>query len=203
MGSRSLVTAELTSPSVQESSSLRHFSMFESPKMQRAGQRPVSWVNIPITRTVNNIMANVVEELQQHHQSPKRVRWSEELTQVRDISPRYKASPFRFISPNRNNNNSKNRSASPSRSSSVSRSSSSSSSSRPSKSSITSTTQLHCSPQLQKVMFRAVNNNESNSNNYWGSPSKTDSWRLNNNNNDSSWRPDRSHLSLNIRPTFV
>merc|ERR1712176_494163 len=154
--------------------------------MQRAGQRPVSWVNIPITRTVNNMMANVVEELQQqqqqqpqHHQSPKRVRWSEELTQVRDISPRYKASP--------------------SRSSSVSRSSSSSS--RPSKSSITSTTQLHCSPQLQKVVFRAVNNNESN-NNYWGSPSKTDSWRLNNN-NDSSWRPDRSHLSLNIRPTFV
>merc|ERR1711884_805151 len=109
---------------------LRHFTMFESTKMQRAGQRPVSWVNIPITRTVNNMMANVVEELQQqqqqqqHHQSPKRVRWSEELTQVRDISPRYKASPFRFISPNRNNN----RSASPSRSSSVSRSSSSSSS---------------------------------------------------------------------------
>merc|ERR1711902_401251 len=109
----------------------RHFTMFESPKMQRAGQRPVSWVNIPITRTVNNMMANVVEELQQqqqqHHQSPNRVRWSEELTQVRDISPRYKASPFRFISPNRSNNsnNNRNRSASPSRSSSVSRTSSS------------------------------------------------------------------------------
>merc|ERR1719507_803058 len=140
-------------------------------------------------------MANVVEELQQqqqqpqHHQSPKRVRWSQELTQVRDISPRYKASPFRFISPNRSQ-----RSASPSRSSSG-----------PSKSSITSTTQLHCSPQLQKVVFRAVNNNEnnnSNNNNYWGSPSKTDSWRLNNN-NDRNWRPDRSHLSLNIRPSFV
>merc|ERR1712154_488560 len=119
-------------PRKQQSESLllrlRHFTMFESPKMQRAGQRPVSWVNIPITRTVNNMMANVVEELQQqqqqpqHHQSPKRVRWSEELTQVRDISPRYKASPFRFISPNRN------RSVSPSRSSPVSRSSSSSSS---------------------------------------------------------------------------
>merc|ERR1711946_98108 len=130
---------------------------------------PVSWVNIPITRTVNTIMANVVEELkqqhhehQQPHQSPKRVRWSEELTQVRDISPRYKASPFRFISPNRN------RSASPSRST-VSRSSSSTSS-RPSKSSLSTT-------QLQKVVFRAVNNNnnnnESNNNNYWGSPSKT------------------------------
>merc|ERR1711860_373390 len=134
-----------------------NFTMFDSPKMQRAGQKPVSWVNIPITRTVNTIMANVVEELkqqhhehQQPHQSPKRVRWSEELTQVRDISPRYKASPFRFISPNRNNNN----------------------------------------------------NESNNNNNYWGSPSKTDSWRLNNN-NESSWRPDRSHLSLNIRPSFV
>merc|ERR1711976_828243 len=111
----------------------RQFTMFDSPKMQRAGQKPVSWVNIPITRTVNTIMANVVEELkqqhhehQQPHQSPKRVRWSEELTQVRDISPRYKPSPFRFVSPNRN------RSSSPSRST-VSRSSSSSS--RPSKSS--------------------------------------------------------------------
>merc|ERR1711976_955990 len=113
-------------------------------------------------------MANVEElkqqqhhEQQQPHQSPKRVRWSEELTQVRDISPRYKASPFRFVSPNRN------RSSSPSRSSS-------STSSRPSKSSL-STTQLHCSPQLQKVVFRAVNNNNNesnNNNNYWGSPSK-------------------------------
>merc|ERR1711976_763050 len=166
----------------------RQFTMFDSPKMQRAGQRPVTWVNIPITRTVNTIMANVVEELkqqhhehQQPHQSPKRVRWSEELTQVRDIRPRYKTSPFR---------------------STVSRSSSSTSS-RPSKSSLSST-QLHCSPQLQKVVFRAVNNNnnESNNNSYWGSPSKTASWRLNNN-NESSWRPDRSHLSLNIRPSFV
>merc|ERR1711950_138930 len=134
--------------------------------MQRAGQRSVSWVNIPITRTVNNIMANVVDELkqqqqheqQQPQQSPKRVRWSEELTQVRDISPRHKSSPFRFVTPHRN------RSASPSRSSS-------SSSSRPSKSSLSSA-QLHCSPQMQKVVFRAVNNNnnESNNNNninYW------------------------------------
>merc|ERR1712066_1149680 len=204
MGSLSLVTSELTSPIKETSLQLflpispvrrNNFTMFDSPQMQRAGQRPVSWVNIPITRTVNNIMANVVEELkQQPQQSPKRVRWSEELTQVRDISPRHKSSPFRFVTPHRN------RSASPSRSSS------SSSSSRPSKSSLSST-QLHCSPQMQKVVFRAVNNNnnESNNNNhinYWGSPTKTDSWRLNNN-SDSSWRPDRSNLSLNIRPTFV
>merc|ERR1712137_430891 len=188
MGSLSSVTTELTSPiheyfkSSKFALNIDNFTMFDSPKMQRAGQKPVSWVNIPITRTVNTIMANVVEE----------------LTQVRDISPRYKASPFRFISPNRN------RSASPSRST-VSRSSSSTSS-RSSKSSL-NTTQLHCSPQLQKVVFRAVNNNNNNNesnnnNNYWGSPSKTDSWRLNNN-NESSWRPDRSHLSLNIRPSFV
>merc|ERR1711997_1062298 len=205
MGSLSLVTSELTSPIKETSLQLfllispvrrNNFTMFDSPQMQRAGQRPVSWVNIPITRTVNNIMANVVEELkQQPQQSPKRVRGSEELTQVRDISPRHKSSPFRFVTPHRN------RSASPSRSSS------SSSSTRPSKSSLSST-QLHCSPQMQKVVFRAVNNNnnESNNNNnninYWGSPTKTDSWRLNNN-SDSSWRPDRSHLSLNIRPTFV
>merc|ERR1712001_220179 len=212
MGSLSLVTSELTSPIKEISLQLfllispvrrNNFIMFDSPQMQRAGQRPVSWVNIPITRTVNNIMANVVEELkqqqqheqQQPQQSPKRVRWSEELTQVRDISPRHKSSPFRFVTPHRN------RSASPSRSSS------SSSSSRPSKSSLSST-QLHCSPQMQKVVFRAVNNNnnESNNNNnhinYWGSPTKTDSWRLNNN-SDSSWRPDRSNLSHNIRPTFV
>merc|ERR1711920_1078442 len=206
MGSLSLVTSELTSPIKETSLQLlllispvrrNNFTMFDSPQMQRAGQRPVSWVNIPITRTVNNIMANVVEELeqQQPQQSPKRVRWSEELTQVRDISPRHKSSPFRFVTPHRN------RSASPSRSSS------SSSSTRPSKSSLSST-QLHCSPQMQKVVFRAVNNNnnESNNNNnninYWGSPTKTDSWRLNNN-SDSSWRPDRSSLSLNIRPTFV
>merc|ERR1712061_102584 len=205
MGSLSLVTSELTSPIKETSLQLfllispvrrNNFTMFDSPQMQRAGQRPVSWVNIPITRTVNNIMANVVEALkQQPQQSPKRVRWSEELTQVRDISPRHKSSPFRFVTPHRN------RSASPSRSSP------SSSSSRPSKSSLSST-QLHCSPQMQKVVFRAVNNNnnESNNNNshinYWGSPTKTDSWRLNNN-SDSSWRPDRSSLSLNIRPTFV
>merc|ERR1711920_876343 len=178
MGSLSLVTSELTSPIKETSLQLlllispvrrNNFTMFDSPQMQRAGQRPVSWVNIPITRTVNNIMANVVEELkQQPQQSPKRVRWSEELTQVRDISPRHKSS--------------------------------SSSSTRPSKSSLSST-QLHCSPQMQKVVFRAFNNNNNNIN-YWGSPTKTDSWRLNNN-SDSSWRPDRSHLSLNIRPTFV
>merc|ERR1712197_173092 len=91
MGSSSLVNAKITSP--------------PDSRQQTAGSSPVSWVNIPITRTVNTIMASVVEELQQQQQQqqqgPKRVRWSEELTQVRDISPRYKVAPFRFQSPSR------------------------------------------------------------------------------------------------------
>merc|ERR1719266_2697447 len=99
-------------------------------------------------------MASVVEEIQQQQQqqqqSPKRVRWSEELTQVRDISPRHKAAPCRFQSPGRG---------------------ASTSSPSPPRSSLT-TPHLHCSPQLQKVVFRAVNNNNnqdsnSNSTSYW------------------------------------
>jgi len=52
------------------------------------------------------------------------------------------------------------------------------------KTSIVSSTQLNCSPQLQKVVYRAVNNN--NDNNYW--------------------KPDRSNLKLNLplnRATLV
>merc|ERR1719471_431490 len=128
--------------------------------MSSGSSRPVSWVNIPITRTVNTIVASVVEELQlqqQQQQGPKRVRWSEELTQVRDISPRYKAAPFRFQSPSRR------------------------ASSSPPRSSLTSS-HLHCSPQLQKVVFRAVNNNnnnlESNSNStsYWRGGGHSSGW---------------------------
>merc|ERR1719336_1873473 len=97
----------------------------QSAAVMSSGSRPVSWVNIPITRTVNTIVASVVGELQQQQQQgPKRVRWSEELTQVRDISPRYKAAPFRFQSPSRR--------------------ASSSPSSSPPRSSLTSS-HLHCS----------------------------------------------------------
>merc|ERR1711950_12606 len=136
----------------------------QSAAVMSSGSRPVSWVNIPITRTVNTIVASVVEELQQQQQQgPKRVRWSEELTQVRDISPRYKAAPFRFQSPSR-------------------RASPSPSYSSPPRSSLTSS-HLHCSPQLQKVVFRAVNNNnnnlESNSNStsYWRGGGHSSGWR--------------------------
>merc|ERR1711884_171465 len=133
--SSSLVTAKVTSPT--DSSQQPAVSRHQPAAVMSSGSRPVSWVNIPITRTVNTIVASVVEELQQQQQQgPKRVRWSEELTQVRDISPRYKAAPFRFQSPSRG--------ASPSPSSS------------PPRSRLTSS-HLHCSPQLQKVVFRAVN----------------------------------------------
>merc|ERR1711878_27191 len=101
MGSSSLVTAKITSP--PDSSQQTAVSSQQSAAVMSSGSRPVSWVNIPITRTVNTIVASVVEELQQQQQQqgPKRVRWSEELTQVRDISPRYKATPIRFQSPSR------------------------------------------------------------------------------------------------------
>merc|ERR1719266_618464 len=130
--------------------------------------------------TVDTMMASMVEEIQQQQQqqSPKRVRWSEELTQVRDISPRYKAAPFRFQSPGRG------------------AASSSSSSPSPPRSSLT-TPHLHCSPQLQKVVFRAVNNN----NNQDSNSNSTSYWR--GGGDRSGWRPDRSHLSLNLRPTSV
>merc|ERR1712186_102552 len=108
MGSSRLVTAKVTSPpesSQQTSDIIQHQSADSSQEPAAAmssGRRSVSWVNIPITRTVDTMMASVVEELQQQQQqSPKRVRWSEELTQVRDISPRHKAAPFRFQSPGR------------------------------------------------------------------------------------------------------
>merc|ERR1712024_190161 len=100
MGSSSLGTAKITSP--PDSSQQSAASSQQPAAVMSSGSRPVSWVNIPITRTVNTIVASVVEELQQQQQQgPKRVRWSEELTQVRDISPRYKAAPFRFQSPSR------------------------------------------------------------------------------------------------------
>merc|ERR1711884_544015 len=174
MGSSSLVTAKITSP---PDSSQQSADRSQQPAaVMSSGSRPVSWVNIPITRTVNTIMASVVEELQQQQQQqqgPKRVRWSEELTQVRDISPRYKAAPFRFQSPSRR--------ASPS----------------PPRSSLTSS-HLHCSPQLQKVVFRAVNNNN---NNLESNSNSTSYWR--GGGHSSGWRPDKAHLSLNIRPTLV
>merc|ERR1711933_679762 len=105
MGSSRLVTAKITSP--PDSSQEPADSSQQSAAVMSSSSRPVSWVNIPITRTVNTIMASVVEELQQQQQQqqqqrgPKRVRWSEELTQVRNISPRYKAAPFRLQSPSR------------------------------------------------------------------------------------------------------
>merc|ERR1712152_105236 len=119
-------------------------------------------------------------------------------TQIRDISPRYKPNKWRFQSPSR-------RSKSPSEVEpscehyictpgapcrmiaaspvSLDRGDRYRSSTR--NNSSTTAANLHCSPQLQKVVYRAVNNNN------------------NNNNNNNYWRADRSNLSLSIRPSFV
>merc|ERR1711884_976219 len=67
MGSSSLVTAKITSP--PDSSQEPADSSRQSAAEMSSGSRPVSWVNIPITRTVNTIMASVVEELQQQQQT--------------------------------------------------------------------------------------------------------------------------------------
>ena len=153
-------------------------------------------MNIPITRTVNNMVSNAEPEPSTPHQmqnfSPKRVRWSPELTQVRDISPRYKSAPFRFISPNR----SKQRQTScqhfqctpgqPCRQTENEEKRQREMQERKQHSS----SKLPCSPQLQKVVYRAVNNNYGGSSNY-------------SNNNSATWKPDRYNLSLNIRPTLV
>merc|ERR1712073_283674 len=123
MGSGRLVTAKVTSPpeSSQQTSDIIQQSADrrqEAAAAMSSGRRSVSWVTIPITRTVDTIMASVVEEIQQQQQqSPKRVRWSEELTQVRDISPRHKAAPFSFQSPGRGASSSSSSSPSPPRSS--------------------------------------------------------------------------------------
>ena len=120
------------------------------------------WYDVPIIRT--NGEAN----------NTKRVRWSDQLTEVKTISPRYKASPFSWPQPkscshfvctagetckmfgryslsqdpglpyNNNNNNNVN------------------------------TASLNCSPQLKKVVIKAVNNNNNN------------------------WKPDKKELSLNL-----
>merc|ERR1712227_359406 len=177
-------------------------------------RKPVVWVNIPISRSVTSMVTNATTQQQQQHyhgstnNSPKRVRWSEDLTQIRDISPRYKPNKWRFQSPNR-------RSKSPSEAEprcehyictpgapcrmiaaspvSQDRGDRYRSSARNNSSSSTAAAHLRCSPQLQKVVYRAVNNNNNNSDNSNSS--------INNNNN--YWRADRSNLSLSIRPSFV
>merc|ERR1712079_795165 len=70
MGSSRLVTAKVTYPpeSSQQPADIIQQSAASSQEPAAAmssGRRSVSWVNIPITRTVDTMMASVVEELQQ------------------------------------------------------------------------------------------------------------------------------------------
>ena len=119
------------------------------------------WYDVPIIRT-NGETTNT-----------KRVRWSDKLTEVKTISPTYKATPFSWPQQKTcshfvctagepckmyerfsvsqdpgltyNNNN-------------------------------VNTSSFNCSPQLKKVVIKAVNNN----------------------NNNYSWKPDKKELSLNL-----
>lgn len=103
-------------------------------------REPVFWYNVPITRSDTT--------------NTKKVRWSDQLTQVKTISPRYKSSPFTF--PKKQNCvhfsclvgqpcqqvGSLVVSQDPSLTRSLTK------------------TSLDCSPQLQKVVFKAVNNSQ-------------------------------------------
>jgi len=177
-------------------------------------QKQVTWINIPITKSASNLASIAIEIKQQQGkigdavvESPKKVRWSEELTQIKEISPRYKSTPWRFVSPNRVKSQSCQHfqcvSGKPCKIYS-----SQTSLNRPSqpqkqcqhflceagrpcmmsqdnniKTTIVSSKQLNCSPQLQKVVYRAVNNN---------------------NNEKDYWKPDRTNLTLNLtRATLV
>jgi len=58
-------------------------------------RKHVVWVNIPISRSVNSMVTNASNESNgSSANSPKRVRWSEDLTQIRDISPSFSSSLF-------------------------------------------------------------------------------------------------------------
>merc|ERR1712130_229523 len=133
-----------------------------------------------------------------HQQQSQEGEGSEDLTQIRDVSPRFKPNKWRFQSQSRRSKSPSEveprcehyictpgapcRMIAGSQSSPVSldRGDRYRSSSRDSSS--TAAASLRCSPQLQKVVYRAVNNN---------------------NNNNNYWRADRSNLSLSIRPSFV
>merc|ERR1711902_131500 len=200
MGSNSLVTRPQTSSS-------RTRTETTSDMIETGQRKHVVWVNIPISRTVNSMVTSATthETSGSTNNSPKRVRWSEDLTQIRDISPRYKPNKWRFQSPSRRSKSPSEveprcehyictpgapcRMVAGSQSSPVSldrgdryRSSSRNNSS-------TAAASLRCSPQLQKVVYRAVNNNNNSDNS--------------SNNNNNYWRADRSNLSLSIRPSFV
>jgi len=118
----------------------------------------VVWYNVPIIRTGH---------------TNKRVTWSDQLTHVRTISPRYKAGPFTFTQHKPCNHFScpVGETCKMVQSYNISRD--------PGLNTIK--TSLGCSPQLKKVVLQAVNNSNNS-----------------NNSSNSHWKPDRNKLSLSL-----
>jgi len=124
------------------------------------------WYNVPITITRTSGETN----------SPKKVRWSDNLTQVKTISPRYKTSPFSW--PQQKSCN--HLVCTPGEACKMI--SSYSYSRDPGlvySNNNVNTASFNCSPQFKKVVVKAVN---SNNNNYW--------------------KPDKKELSLNLRNNY-
>merc|ERR1712218_514528 len=120
------------------------------------------WYNVPITITRTSGETN----------SPKKVRWSDNLTQVKTISPRYKASPFSW--PQQRSCNhfvcTPGESCKMFGSYSLSQDPGLANSNKD-----VNTAAFNCSPQFKKVVIQAVNHN-----------------------NNNYWKPDKKELSLNL-----
>ena len=117
------------------------------------------WYDVPIIRT--NGEAN----------NTKRVRWSDKLTEVKTISPRYKASPFSWPQPK---SCSHFVCTAGETCKMFGRYSLSQDPGLPYNNNNVNTASLNCSPQLKKVVIKAVNNN------------------------NNTWKPDKRELSLNL-----
>ena len=122
--------------------------------MYQQKESQLVWYNVPIIRTGN---------------TSKRVTWSDQLTDVRTISPRYKSNPFTFTQhrPCQHFSCPVGEACKMVQSWRVSQD--------PGLNTIK--TSLGCSPQLKKVVLQAVNNNS---------------------NSTSYWKPDRNKLSLTL-----
>merc|ERR1712106_315833 len=131
----------------------------------------VTWRDIPITRINTNKCKT--EEINNPKQTPakspsgKRVTWNENLLDIRNISPRIKAENYKFpVKPKESKTYCSHftcRAGHPCRQTN-------SGTATNSKKPTTTTTQLNCSPQMQKVVFRAVNqspNQKENTNYEW------------------------------------
>merc|ERR1712106_423891 len=133
----------------------------------------VTWRDIPITR-INTNKYNT-EETNYPKQTPakspsgERVTWNENLLDIRNISPRIKTDNFKFpVKPKQSKTYCSHftcRAGHPCRQTNSGTATTSSK-----KPTTTTTSQLNCSPQMQKVVFRAVNqspNQKENANYDW------------------------------------